>query len=365
MKLNFQSKGKVIFEKNGVMNHKNEFSKFGKCAFIVTGKNSGHGSGALTDVKNVLDELSIKYFVFDAIENNPSFENVKAASDSAREFSPDFIVGIGGGSPLDAAKAVALLATNDIEPIALYGGNFEHDSLPIIAIPTTAGSGSEVTPYAILTREDMTTKKSFSNDDVIPKIAFLDARYTKSMSTEMATNSALDAFSHALEGYLNKKSTVISDIFALEVFRIFGECLPFICDSDFNDECREKLLYASFLGGVVITHTGTTSVHSLGYSLTYFKGVQHGKANGLLLAEYLRKVYPSASTKIDKVLSLINVKDIDSFKKLLKTLLPYENEITDEEFERYASITISQKKDADLTSLNQDDLVDIFRNSMR
>ena len=365
MKFNFQAKAQVVFEKNGVMNHKDEFSKLGESAFIVTGKNSGLCSGALTDVKIVLEDLGIRYLVFDSIENNPSFENVKIAANLARDFSPDFIVGIGGGSPLDASKAIALLVTNDIEPIELYDGNFKCNPLPIIAIPTTAGSGSEVTPYAILTREDMTTKKSFRSDDAIPQIAFLDATYTKSMSTEIAINTAIDAFSHALEGYLNVNSTIISDIFALEVFRVFGECLPSICKFDFNDVCREKLLYASFLGGIVITHTGTTSIHSLGYSLTYFKGVQHGKANGLLLAEYLRKIYSTASSKIDNVFSLINVKDISSFKEMLKTLLPYENDITDKEFERYASITINQKKNSDLAYLNKHDLVDIFVNSMR
>jgi len=343
MNFSFQVKTRIIFGKDCLLAHASEFQKPGKRALVVTGKTSAKKSGALRSLEGILQEQRIEYLVYDAVENNPSLENVKEGGDAAKEFGADFIVGVGGGSPLDASKAIAVLAANAISPLALFQNTFANRPLPVIAIPTTAGTGSEVTPYAILTRKDLQTKMSFGNEDTVPKIAFLDAAYLETLPADVTVHTAIDAFSHALEGYVNTRSTIMSDMFALESMRIFGECLPAVRNLRFGFDVREKLLYMSMLAGIVIAHTGTSSAHGLGYSLTYFKGIPHGKANGLLLGEYLRKIYGAAQKKVDTIYQMIGTEGVDSFKALLADLLPCDERLTREELVLYASLAAEQK----------------------
>jgi alcohol dehydrogenase class IV len=253
------------------------------------------------------------------------------------------VVGIGGGSPLDASKAIAVLAVNDMDPLELYKNSFANKPLPIAAIPTTSGTGSEVTPYSILTRDDMETKMSFGNDDTFPRLAFLDAGYTVSMPHEVTVNTAVDALSHAVEGYLGKRSTIVSDILALEAVGIFGECTGSLLDGNVDYSVREKLLYASMLGGMVISQTGTTIMHGMGYNLTYFKGIPHGKANGLLMEEYFNFNYPEAREKTEKLLGLLRVGSIAEFGNILNKLLGHGPKLDAGEIGKYAAITMKQR----------------------
>ncbi|ABN53779.1 MAG TPA: alcohol dehydrogenase [Hungateiclostridium thermocellum] len=364
MNFKFKIGTKVFFGKECVKENKAVFKDFRKRALLVTGKNSAKASGAFSDVVEVLEEYGIDYEIYDRVANNPSLENVKEGGEAARKFDADFIIGIGGGSPLDASKAVAVLATNDIEPVDLYKNVFENKPLPIIAIPTTAGTGSEVTPYSILTRDDMKTKKSFGNEDTFPAVAFIDARYTESMSYETTVDTALDAFTHALEGYLGRRSTPVSDILAVEAIRIFGECLENLLNNKFDYDVREKLLYMSMLGGMVISHTGTTIIHGMGYSLTYFKDIPHGRANGMLVREYLKYNYEAAKEKTDNVLRLLKVPSIDAFGEIIDRLIPQKPVLTKEEIELYASLAMKQNSTlSNARTVVKEDMEEIFKNT--
>lgn len=240
---------KLFFGRGSIEQNSSELSAFGKTAMIVTGGNSAKLSGALSDICDVLDGQGIEYFIFDKVENNPSPKTVKAGGDAAKRAGADFIIGIGGGSPLDAAKAVAVLAVNDIDPLELYTNDFKNKPLPIIAVPTTAGTGSEVTPYSILTRDDLNTKMSFGNIDTFPKVAYLDSVYTESLPYHVTVNTAVDAFSHCLEGYLSRRSTPVSDVLASDGITIFGKCLESLIQREIDSDVRDNLLYMSMLGG--------------------------------------------------------------------------------------------------------------------
>lgn len=353
----------VFFGRGCIRHNSSEFSAFGKKALIVTGGSSARLSGALSDICEVLEGQGIEYFIFDKIENNPSLKTVKAGGDEAKRIEADFIVGIGGGSPLDAAKAVAVLAANDMDPMELFTNEFKNKPLPIIAVPTTAGTGSEVTPYSILTRDDLNTKRSFGNIDTFPKKAFLDAAYTESMPYTVTANTAVDAFTHCLEGYLGRKSTPVSDALACEGIAIFGKCLESLVQREINSNVRDSFLYMSMLGGIVISQTGTTVLHGMGYNLTYFKDVPHGKANGLLMAPYLTFNYPNAREKIDNVLKLLGVKDIDEFGEKIFAILGGGPALTDEEIDRYAAITMTQKSTAsNIRPVESSDIKMMMRN---
>ena len=320
----------------------------GKRCVIVTGRSSGAKSGALGDVTDILEKNGIEFLVYDKIGNNPTIEEVAEAGAVARAFGCDFLVGIGGGSPLDACKAVAVYAVNppvegsDFELYDIYKGSYKNTPLPMAAIPTTAGTGSETTPYSILTLHKEQTKKSFSSPDLFFKVAFLDGRYTVNLPLQIARNTAIDAMSHLLEGFTNKKSTMGSDYIALEGLRIIGKHKNALINGNFNVDVCTELLWAASLGGIVISQTGTTIVHSMGYALTYNKDIPHGMANGLLLGEYLegvRSVLPEKTAAWESALGM----DISELKDFLKLCLPCDEKFSSEEISEWAKTSIKAR----------------------
>ena len=338
MQFRFFMPTKVLFGQECILQNQGEFAQFGKRALLVTGRNSARISGALDDACTVLEQQGIAWEIFDQIGENPTFAMVEAGGSAAREFCPDMLVAIGGGSPLDAAKAIAVLAKNDIPAIKLYDGNFLAAPLPILAVPTTAGTGSEVTAASVLTYPEKQTKRSFSDPRLFPRVAFLDARYTESLSHRVTVDTAVDALSHCVEGYLSKRSSPTSDALALEGIRCFGKAINALTSGAVSLTDRETLLYSALLGGMVVAQAGTTLVHALGYSLTYFKNVPHGRANGLLLGEFLFFHEPVATKKIACVLQAMQIASVSDFQKLISALIPHRVELTDQEMESYAAI---------------------------
>ncbi|MDR3561655.1 MAG: iron-containing alcohol dehydrogenase family protein [Negativicutes bacterium] len=366
MELSFHMPTKIYFGADCISKNGAEYSRWGKRALIVTGRNSARASGALADVEQVLTQQGMEWAVFDQIEENPTIEMVEAGGQAARRAAADLIIGIGGGSPLDAAKAIAVLAVNEIPAVSLFDGKFPVRPLPVIAVPLTAGTGSEVTQYSILIDAQRQTKRSFSHPDIFPKAAFLDAKYTASLPWAVTVNTALDALSHVLEGYVSKKANILSDSLALEAIAAFGKTLAALSGHSTTPDVRERLLYVSMLGGMVIAHTGTTMVHSLGYSLTYFRDIPHGRANGLLLAEYLRFIQPEVPARVDAILGALGLKSVDEFKTVLQGLLGEIEKLTGKEIEEFSGIAIQAANIANTSRKpSLEDLKHVLQESLR
>lgn len=346
MKFRFYLGTSIRFGSDSLKKAQGEFAKLGRRALVVTGPTSGLKSGALPDAEEALKADGIEYQVFNRVENNPSLENVTEAGKMAREFKADFVIGIGGGSPLDAAKAVAVLAVNDIDPVDLFKNEFPVRPLPVVAVPTTAGTGSEVTPYSIITRKDLQTKLNFGNEETVPRLAFLDARYTVDLPRNVTVNTAIDALSHVVEGYICRRANPVSDIIVREALRIFGECILALRRNKVDYEVRERLLYASLLGGMVIAQTGTAIVHGLGYSLTYFHDLPHGQANGVLMEEYLKYNYPVAGERIDEMLRLLQMRTPEDLGRVIRELMPTNIRINETDADKYAALAMQQKSTA-------------------
>lgn len=351
---------KVICGENSVKENASELILGTKC-MIVTGKTSGLKSGALDDVASVLKDRGIEYLIYDCIGNNPTIEECAEGGKKAREFGADFLIGIGGGSPLDACKAIAVYAVNDMEIYDIFKGDFKAKPLPMAAIPTTAGTGSETTPYSILTLHKINNKQSFSHPDVFYKVAFLDGRYTVNLPLQIARNTAIDAMSHLLEGFTDKKSSPSSDYIALEGLRIIGKYVDNLRNGDFNTQICTDLLWAASLGGIVISQTGTTIVHSMGYALTYNKDIPHGMANGLLLGEYLERtkaVLPEKARLYEEAFGM----STDEIKAFLAECLPCDVKFDEEELIVWSEVSIKAKNvpvcPFDVT---QQDEIDIYK----
>jgi alcohol dehydrogenase class IV len=317
--------------------------RFGKRALVMSGRSSAKRNGALADVQEALASQGIGFELFDAVENNPGIANCRDAARAAREADADFIVGIGGGSPLDAAKTAAMLARNELSDEEVFGGEYPKGALPVVALPTTAGTGSEVTQYAILTNDAIESKSSISSEAIFPVLALLDARYTATLEARVAANTAMDALSHAVEGYLSLRSDPWSRSVAREALRVFGSALPRLAKGEGGEDLRWELLLASNLAGTVIAQTGTTIVHAMGYSLTYFKGIDHGRANGLLLGPYLEFIGAEKPDAVSEVLAALGWKDVAAFGRALDSLLGEREAIEEAELDKFVGLALKAK----------------------
>ncbi len=287
MNINFQMTTKIITGKDCVVNNSDIFASFGKKCIIVTGKSSAVKCGALSDVTKALEQNSIEYVIYDGIEQNPTFESCKKAAEIAESSSCEFVIGIGGGSPLDAAKAVAVLAlSSHFGEKELFSACFDK-ALPIIAVGTTAGTGSEVTHVSVIT-DSNGNKKSFRHPLVFPKVSFGDAKYTMTLSDSFTRSTAIDALSHCVESYFNKTANDISRTFALRGCEILLKKMKAPLSKDaLSFEDREEIYCASIYGGLAISVTGTAFPHAMGYFLSERKGIAHGNACGIYLEEFI------------------------------------------------------------------------------
>lgn len=290
MDLNFYCPVKIVTGKDCIKNNIDVFSKFGKSCIIITGQNSAKKSGALADVIYALDQNGVKYTVFDGIEQNPSYDSCLKAALQAKQTGAQFVIGIGGGSPLDASKAIAVLAAVDDTSVeSLYSLDWEQQPLPIIAVGTTSGTGSEVTPVAVITTPEG-LKKSVLAPTLYPKVSFGDPTYTMTIPTNFTRSTALDALSHAIEAYFNRKTNDICRTFALRSIEILIPMLAKTASIDAKEltfEDREKLYCASIYAGFAISVSGTCFPHGLGYFLSEQYNVAHGFACAVYLEKFI------------------------------------------------------------------------------
>ncbi len=291
MNMNFYMPVTIKTGKGCVTSEAEVFRALGKRCLIVTGKHGAKASGALDDLISVLTREEIVYSVYDRIEQNPSFDACLEAAVEAQSTRAEFIVGIGGGSPLDAAKAIAVLAAAAApSEDMLFSGKWDAAPLPIVAIGTTAGTGSEVTPVSVITKRNG-RKTSFRAPSLYPRVAFGDATYTMSLSPDFTRSTALDALAHCLESYFNRTANELSRTFAERGIAILAAMLRRTAECEsvpLSFEEREALYAASLYGGLAIGVTGTAFPHALGYFLSEQHGIPHGNACAVYLEEFIR-----------------------------------------------------------------------------
>ena len=267
--------------RNGAIDDLAQYAQsLGTKAFVVTGRHSSRANGALDKVLSQLPQSEI----FDEVDENPTTDRCDRAAERCRQTGCDFVIGLGGGSPMDAAKAIAGLALHDGRAIDYVGSDkFVRGNLPIVAIPTTAGTGSETTPYAVMVDPAENTKRTITGKGLFPVVALLDPELTASMPRHVTVNTGLDALSQALEGMVSRRSSPVSDLLAIEICRLICRWLPVAAEDPHNLDARGAMMHAAMLSGCVIAQTGTTLVHGMGYYYTMEFGVAHGLANALLL----------------------------------------------------------------------------------
>ena len=302
---------KVYDEKDCVSAHAKELASFGKRALIVTGKRSSYENGSYDDVTGALSQYGTEYLTFSDVEENPSTDTVFAARSAMADEGIDFVIGIGGGSALDAAKAIALvLAHPEADLEYLYDTSKDPSALPVVCVPTTCGTGSEVTGVSVLTRHDKKTKISMVHK-VFPALALIDGKYIAYASRSLLVNSAVDALSHLYESALNSKADDYVSMIASYGLTTWAKIKDVVAgDKEPGDEERSLLMRASTLAGMSIAQCGTSLPHALSYVITYDLSIAHGKAVGYFLPGFLAA---AGSKERDRLLKLSGFAGLDDF----------------------------------------------------
>ncbi len=294
---------RIIFGRESLNRLGREVKYLGEPVLLVTGRRAIRESGILDRVNRILNREKIASVVYDHVSPEPDTEVVDKGVAFARQNRCKVVVGIGGGSAIDVAKAIAGLALEEkFASVAEYlegEGNKRLNSpgLPFIAIPTTAGTGAEVARNAVIINKPARSKKSFRSDYLFARIAIIDPTLTLSLPKNITASSGVDTLTHLIEGYVSRKANFLTDALATRGINLVGEAIISAYNNGSNREAREKMCLASLLGGIVLTNSGLGIAHGVSPFLGALHGIPHGVANGMLLA---RAIEFNLSSRIEK-----------------------------------------------------------------
>lgn len=247
------------------------------------------GCGLFALPEAAVQAAGVDYYVLDELPPEPSYMAVQNIVDQFKASGADMIVACGGGSVMDAAKLASVLVTDEygVKELLDEPGRAQK-CVPIILIPTTAGTGAEVTPNAIVAVPEKELKVGIVNENMIADYVILDARLIKNLPRKIAAATGVDALAHAIECYTSKKANPFSDTFALEALDLILNNIIPACDDSEAMEAKNKMQIAAFYAGIAITASGTTAVHALSYPLGGKYHIAHGVSNAILLAPVIR-----------------------------------------------------------------------------
>lgn len=273
-----------------------QISKCGKKALIVTGKHVVK-SDMMKELKNLLEKSNVGYHIFDGITGEPTDTMIEEGIKSYKDNKCDFCIGIGGGSPLDSAKAISAMIVNKGK-IADYNGKVIEGKIPpVVAIPTTSGTGSEATKFTVITDMEKDIKMLLKGDVLVPYIAVVDYTYTMTAPQSITAATGMDALTHAVEAYTSRKAMPITDTLAMSAVKRIMKYLP-VAYKDGNDKvAREQMSIAAYEAGICINNSTVTLVHGLSRPIGALFHVAHGISNAILLKECLAFALDGAYSK--------------------------------------------------------------------
>lgn len=270
-----------------------------KKAFIVT-DNDLIKFGVVKLVTDVLDGTSIPYTIFSEVKQNPTVKNVKVGVQAFADSGADFMIAIGGGSPTDTAKAIGIITNNPefADVVSLEGvASTKNKSIPVIALPTTAGTAAEVTINYVITDEENIKKMVCVDPNDIPVVAIIDAELMSSMPKSLTAATGMDALTHAIEGYITKAAWEMTDMFELKAIEMIAKYLPAAVANGNDLEARNGMAVAQYIAGMGFSNVGLGAVHGMAHPLGAFYNIPHGVANALLLPYVMEFNLPAAKDK--------------------------------------------------------------------
>ncbi len=240
--------------------------------------------GVLDELKLSLEQNGIQFCLFDRVFTEPTVEYVEEGLTVFKENDCDLVVAIGGGSPIDTAKAISVMVNNEGSIINYKGiGNIPKKGMPLIAIPTTAGTGSEVTMTTIITDSTTNVKMLFISPYLMPKVAIVDPLLTQSMPRNLTAATGVDALTHAIEAYVSVKAQLITDLLSISAIKLITNNLRQAWSNGSNIEAREKVMMGSLLAGMAFSNSSVALVHGMSRPIGAYFHVPHGASNAALL----------------------------------------------------------------------------------
>lgn len=376
--------GKGSFEKLG-----EAVDGLGTKALIVTGRSSARKHGFLQKAIELLAEKDIEAIPFEKVTPNPLSTTVDEGVKVIKEKRCDLVIGLGGGSAMDTAKAIAICAVNegkitDYQPGGKYADKEPEETLPIVAVTTTAGTGSEYNRYLVITNVETKEKPGIGFSSTYPTVSIVDPELMVTIPADITADTGVDVLFHALEAYLSRESNRYSDLIAKEAIKLTVENLEAAIKDGKNIEARTKMAWANTLAGQAIDIAGTVAIHAAGHPLSGHYDLTHGKTLAALGVTYLEQNYQANPEKFASLAKLLGYQgDNLSIEELaskspeaLRNFLQKINrnlrindlvKINEEDIKKLASDTFKTMQGAVLNNprpLNTDDIENLYRESL-
>lgn len=307
-----------VFFGNGEVTRVGKLTKeIGNCALVVTGRHAMRDTGILSRVLGYLEAEEMSMSVFDQISPNPKEDEIDAGVSLLHKYQCNVIIGMGGGSAMDAAKAIAAAVSYNKSIHELIDQDIatKRVTIPVITIPTTAGSGAEVTRRAIISDPIKRMKQGIQGNGIFPKIAIVDPELTLSLPKNITAETGFDVLCHAIETFVSKKSSPITMMFSEEAIRIVSTILPKLVQNGNNLDYRSKLMFASLLMGYNLANASTCLPHRLQYPIGGHTDTGHSAGLICLFPAWLQRLIPFAPQKLAHIAELMGT-DISELSEL-------------------------------------------------
>jgi alcohol dehydrogenase class IV len=309
MDFNFYFPTRLVFGQGKFATLGEEVSKLGKRAMLVTYPNNPLAE-IVRQAVDLLNKNGVSTVIFSEATANPTHHIVNKGSELARREQCDVVIGLGGGSPMDVAKTIAVAAPENVDIWKIYEGTpITTKSLPMVAVPTTAGTGSEATFYAVISNHELHRKEGFARQQFFPSVSIIDPLLTLSLPPRITAETGMDALTHAIEAYTSRLASPVSDMFAAEAIRLVGTSLRQVVENGNNLVARTNMLLATTIGGIAITHADTCLAHVIGEAVGAVFDTGHGVSVSLTLPAVMEYNCLSNISKYASITRLLGAGD--------------------------------------------------------
>ncbi|WP_082129889.1 iron-containing alcohol dehydrogenase [Aneurinibacillus tyrosinisolvens] len=289
--------GNGISEKTGEM-----IKELGITRILIVTDKGVRTANLLEGIERSLLAANVNYDIYDEVEPNPSTETIHKGTEYLKHYKSDAVLAVGGGSSIDTAKGIALMATNPGHILDYEGvGKIKFPPLPIIAIPTTAGTGSEATNSTVVTNKETSFKLGVLSPYLFPTLAILDPALTLQLPQGITAATGMDALTHAIESYTSKAANPVSQGFAMQAIKMIGENLTKAYFVGTDIESREKMLVASLIAGVAFSQSRLGNVHAISHTFGGVFNIPHGIANAALLPFVMKFNLPACAEQYKEI----------------------------------------------------------------
>ncbi len=306
MAYEFKLPEKVIVGENALIESMSIIKSFGKKALVVCGKVMTK-NGTIGILTGLLKENGIGFEVFNNITGEPTDKMIEEGVNVYKESGCDFCIAMGGGSPLDSAKAIGAMTVLGGKISDYMGKEIEGDFPPLVLVPTTAGTGSEATKFTVITDTEKDIKMLLKGEKLLPNLAVIDYKFSLTAPKSITAATGMDALTHAVESYTSKKGNTLTDMYALSAIKRIFKYLPIAYKDGTNEKAREELSIAAFEAGVCINNASVTLVHGMSRPIGALFHVPHGISNAMLIKECLTYALDGCYEKFSEIANALNL----------------------------------------------------------